>query len=85
MDYVFGTLFFLRFYLHRIGRSGRFGRKGVAVNFVRRSTFSSSTVCRTEDEALISDLEKFYSISIKAFENSFTWNHILIMTTFIVL
>ena len=27
--------FRLRFYLHRIGRSGRFGRKGVAVNFMR--------------------------------------------------
>jgi translation initiation factor 4A len=23
-------------YLHRIGRSGRFGRKGVAINFVTR-------------------------------------------------
>jgi ATP-dependent RNA helicase len=22
-------------YIHRIGRSGRFGRKGVAINFVR--------------------------------------------------
>ncbi|CAK9038501.1 unnamed protein product [Durusdinium trenchii] len=48
------------FYLHRIGRSGRFGRKGVAVNFVR-----------TEDEALIADLEKFYSISIKELPANF--------------
>ena len=26
-------------YIHRIGRSGRYGRKGVAINFVRVSTF----------------------------------------------
>lgn len=26
-------------YLHRIGRSGRFGRKGVAINFVTRVGF----------------------------------------------
>eukprot|EP00439_Symbiodinium_sp_Y106_P051345 s6702_g6.t2 len=42
------------FYLHRIGRSGRFGRRGVAVNLVR-----------TEDEVLIRDLEKFYAVSIQ--------------------
>jgi superfamily II DNA/RNA helicase len=24
-------------YMHRIGRSGRFGRKGIAINFVLRS------------------------------------------------
>ncbi|CAJ1398729.1 unnamed protein product [Effrenium voratum] len=48
------------FYLHRIGRSGRFGRKGVAVNFVR-----------TEDESLITDLEKFYSVSIKELPANF--------------
>lgn len=48
------------FYLHRIGRSGRFGRKGVAVNFMR-----------TEDEPLIADLEKFYSISIKELPANF--------------
>lgn len=42
------------FYIHRIGRSGRFGRKGVAVNLA------------TEDEmALISDLEKFYGTKIR--------------------
>jgi len=40
-------------YLHRIGRSGRFGRKGVAVNFVtNRSKF------------MIKDLEQFYNTSI---------------------
>jgi len=42
------------FYIHRIGRSGRFGRKGVALNFAR-----------TEDMVLLRDLEKHYSTSIK--------------------
>ena len=28
-------------YLHRIGRSGRFGRKGVAINFVTRTEMRS--------------------------------------------
>lgn len=37
-------------YLHRIGRSGRFGRKGVAINFVS-----------TEDQHLLKDVERFYN------------------------
>jgi ATP-dependent RNA helicase len=41
------------FYIHRIGRSGRFGRKGVAINFVR-----------DEDKTALSDLERFYSTRI---------------------
>lgn len=41
-------------YIHRIGRSGRFGRKGVAINFVR-----------TEDESLLKDIESFYRTEIK--------------------
>ena len=40
-------------YIHRIGRSGRFGRKGIAINFVR-----------AEDEALFKDIEQFYRIQI---------------------
>jgi ATP-dependent RNA helicase len=40
-------------YIHRIGRSGRFGRKGVAINFVR-----------TEDVRLLKDIEQFYSTQI---------------------
>lgn len=40
-------------YIHRIGRSGRFGRKGVAINFVR-----------TEDESLLKDIESFYRTQI---------------------
>merc|ERR1712151_1333620 len=42
------------FYIHRIGRSGRFGRKGVALNFVT-----------DEDEDLLADIQKFYSTRIK--------------------
>ena len=41
-------------YIHRIGRSGRFGRKGVAINFVR-----------TEDEKTLRDIERFYSTVIE--------------------
>jgi ATP-dependent RNA helicase len=40
-------------YIHRIGRSGRFGRKGVAINFVR-----------TEDERSLKDIEQFYRTQI---------------------
>ena len=40
-------------YIHRIGRSGRFGRKGVAINFVT-----------TEDVKLLRDIEQFYSTQI---------------------
>jgi len=40
-------------YIHRIGRSGRFGRKGLAINFVRE-----------EDMRLLRDLEQFYSTHI---------------------
>lgn len=41
------------FYIHRIGRSGRFGRKGVALNFAK-----------DEDMGLLQALEKFYSTRI---------------------
>ena len=37
-------------YLHRIGRSGRFGRKGVAINFV----------CK-DDERMLQDIQRFYN------------------------
>jgi len=40
-------------YIHRIGRSGRFGRKGVAINFVT-----------TDDVRQMRDIEKFYSTQI---------------------
>ncbi|EDP41738.1 hypothetical protein MGL_3946 [Malassezia globosa CBS 7966] len=40
-------------YIHRIGRSGRFGRKGVAINFVT-----------TEDVKILRDIEQYYSTQI---------------------
>jgi len=40
-------------YVHRIGRSGRFGRKGVAINFVT-----------TEDVRMMREIEKFYQTQI---------------------
>ncbi|EME26489.1 eukaryotic translation initiation factor eIF-4A [Galdieria sulphuraria] len=40
-------------YIHRIGRSGRFGRRGVAINFVTN-----------EDVAMLRDIEQFYSTQI---------------------
>eukprot|EP00429_Kryptoperidinium_foliaceum_P074377 CAMPEP_0176212346 /NCGR_PEP_ID=MMETSP0121_2-20121125/15107_1 /TAXON_ID=160619 /ORGANISM="Kryptoperidinium foliaceum, Strain CCMP 1326" /LENGTH=308 /DNA_ID=CAMNT_0017551397 /DNA_START=13 /DNA_END=939 /DNA_ORIENTATION=+ len=41
------------FYIHRIGRSGRFGRRGVAINFVK------------EDEVgVMKGIEKFYGIRV---------------------
>jgi len=41
-------------YLHRIGRSGRFGRKGVAINFVSK-----------DDERMLQDIQKFYNTVIE--------------------
>ncbi|KAL3127189.1 eukaryotic translation initiation factor 4A-1 [Cryptosporidium hominis] len=40
-------------YIHRIGRSGRFGRSGIAINLITK-----------EDESMLSLLERFYSIKI---------------------
>jgi len=40
-------------YIHRIGRGGRFGRKGVAINFVTE-----------EDKRNLSDIEQFYNTQI---------------------
>jgi ATP-dependent RNA helicase len=40
-------------YIHRIGRSGRFGRKGVAINFVRN-----------DDVRILRDIEQYYSTQI---------------------
>ena len=41
-------------YLHRIGRSGRWGRKGVSINFITR-----------RDMEKIREIETFYSTQIK--------------------
>jgi hypothetical protein len=40
-------------YIHRIGRSGRFGRKGVAINFVKN-----------DDIKILRDIEQYYSTQI---------------------
>ena len=41
-------------YIHRIGRSGRFGRKGVAINFLT-----------LPDHKYLQDIEKFYNTQIE--------------------
>merc|ERR1711976_878852 len=41
-------------YLHRIGRSGRFGRKGVAINFVTNN-----------DVRTMKDIERYYHTQIE--------------------
>ena len=40
-------------YIHRIGRSARFGRKGIAINFVT-----------DEDAEMLQEIQKFYSTQI---------------------
>ena len=40
-------------YIHRIGRSGRFGRKGVAINFVK-----------SDETKTLTDIEQFYNTQI---------------------
>lgn len=40
-------------YIHRIGRSGRFGRKGIAINFVTNT-----------DVRLLRDIEAFYNTTV---------------------
>jgi len=40
-------------YIHRIGRSGRYGRKGVAINFVT-----------DEDEEKLREIEQFYNTQV---------------------
>ncbi|XP_037909467.1 eukaryotic initiation factor 4A [Hermetia illucens] len=41
-------------YIHRIGRGGRFGRKGVAINFIT-----------DEDKRTLKDIEQFYHTTIE--------------------
>ena len=45
---IFGAV-----YYHRIGRSGRYGRRGVAINFVKN-----------DDIRILRDIEQYYSIQI---------------------
>ncbi|KAL6134669.1 hypothetical protein ACLB2K_066897 [Fragaria x ananassa] len=47
-------------YLHRIGRSGRFGRKGVAINFVTK-----------DDDRMLFDIQRFYNVVIEELPSNF--------------
>lgn len=47
------TYIFITFFIYRIGRGGRFGRKGVAINFVTE-----------EDKRTLKDIEQFYNTHI---------------------
>jgi len=48
-------------YLHRIGRSGRWGRKGMAINFITR-----------QDIEIMHKIEKHYNIEIKELPSNFS-------------
>jgi superfamily II DNA/RNA helicase len=48
-------------YLHRIGRSGRWGRKGMAINFVTK-----------QDIYLMRRIEEYYSIAIEELPSNFS-------------
>lgn len=45
-------------YLHRIGRSGRFGRRGAAINFIVR-----------DDKEMFEAVEKYYSVRLQELPN----------------
>lgn len=47
-------------YLHRIGRSGRFGRKGIAINFITETDFEH-----------LHEIEKFYQTQIEELPTDF--------------
>lgn len=49
-------------YLHRIGRSGRWGRKGLAINFVSK-----------RDAKLIYDIETWYNIKLEKMPTNFNF------------
>ena len=48
-------------YLHRIGRSGRWGRKGTGINFVTR-----------RDMSRIKEIEKYYNTEIQELPENYT-------------
>jgi translation initiation factor 4A len=50
-------------YLHRIGRSGRWGRKGMAINFVTK-----------QDIEIMRKIERHYNIEIKELPSSYNGN-----------
>lgn len=47
-------------YIHRIGRSGRFGRKGVAINFINT---------QSEDVILLKEIEEYYATKVAELPN----------------
>jgi superfamily II DNA/RNA helicase len=47
-------------YLHRIGRSGRWGRKGLAINFITR-----------QDISMLKRIESHYKTEIKELPSDF--------------
>lgn len=49
--HILKIIFF--YYVYRIGRGGRFGRKGVAINFVTE-----------DDKRTLKDIEQFYNTHI---------------------
>ena len=51
----------IHIYIHRIGRSGRWGRKGMGINFITR-----------RDIKLIKDIETYYETEIKEMPGNFT-------------
>ena len=48
-------------YLHRIGRSGRWGRKGLAINFITR-----------QDVPILKKIEKYYKINMEELPSNFS-------------
>ncbi len=46
-------------YIHRIGRAGRFGRKGTAINFITN-----------DDVRALKEIEEFYTTSIEELPNN---------------
>lgn len=46
-------------YIHRIGRSGRYGRKGTAINFILDA-----------DKDMMEDIEQFYHTTIEELPNN---------------
>lgn len=53
-------------YIHRIGRGGRFGRKGVAINFVT-----------AEDQRNLRDIETFYNTQVYIYIYIYIiWRHV---------
>ena len=53
-------------YIHRIGRGGRFGRKGVAINFVT-----------ADDVRMMREIEQFYSTQIEEMPMNVAGRHSL--------